>query len=348
MSDKWPTRNLGRSEHWGRTIEQGVDYLEKKLGVTSQTTAGTNRNVATTSVDLSNNIQRTLELAEDIEQALLVTPQYFVTSASKNGFALGGWQTVVSRTIPAVEGFTKAEIAARGLVYNEQDPTPVPGGGFVWPFPTSSVTSEYGPRPPLPFHNGIDFGQAQGTPIPSSSAGVVIRNFYAEDYGNYLRVDVSSETGVEGSWLGYAHMQFPSPLPVGTVVTQGQTLGLVGTTGFSTGPHLHWETAPGGDRINPRDFMVIFGDATTGGTTELYETQARIVINGDASPIFKPYAEVGRSPKQQHFPIWGRSFAGLDHRDTITVQLQVRSVGANLPTKSVNRASLTVRGGFSQ
>lgn len=343
----WPRRNLGLGEHWGRTMEEGVEYLESRLTSTGQITGGANRLVASSSEDIAKNIQRTQALAEEIEEALLVTPQYFVTSASKSGFALGAWQTVVSRTIKAVPGYTRAEISARGKVYNEQDPTPVPGGGFVLPFPYSSVSSEYGPRPPLPYHNGIDFAQSSGTPIPSASAGVVIRNYYADDYGNYLRVDVSEETGVAGSWLGYAHMLSPSPLSVGTVVSQGQTLGLVGSTGLSTGPHLHWETAPGGDRINPRMFMDIFGG---GGTpeTELYETQARIVINGVASPAFKPYDEVGRSPKQQHFAIWGRSLSGLDPRDEVSVQLQVRSVGANLPLKAANRATLTVRGGFQQ
>lgn len=343
MNDVWPLRKLGRAEHWGRTLESALEDVEARFLRASQSVGGSNRYVASSSDSLSSLIQSTSALTTEIEQAILATPKYFIRSASASGFAVGNWGTIARVTIPAVAGFPRGEISAIGTVYTEQDATPVTS--FDWPFPTSSVTSEYGPRPPLPFHNGIDFGQPMGTPIPSSSAGVVIRNAYYEDYGNYLRIDVSNETGVPNSWLGYAHMQFPSPLSVGTTVTQGQTLGLVGTTGFSTGPHLHWETAPGDDRIDPRMFMDIFGGGTS---STVLETQARILIGGSVSATFKPYAEVGIGPKQLEIPIHGRSLTGLTRGDSIQVDLQVRSLGGKLPAKSSNRATLSIEGGFAK
>jgi murein DD-endopeptidase MepM/ murein hydrolase activator NlpD len=342
--DVWPPRNLGLAEHWGREVQNALEYVREKITGVSERVQGGNRNVASSSTDLAKAITRTSELADDIEDAILATPKYFLTATSATGFGAGTtWGTIARARQNGFDGFPNAEVSAVGTVYTEQDF--VPESSFVLPFPYSSVTDEYGPRPPLPFHNGIDFGQASGTPIPSSSAGTVIINQYYDDYGNYLRVDVSAETGVPGSWLGYAHMRDPSPLPVGTAVTQGQTLGLVGSTGFSTGPHLHWETAPGGDRINPRIFMDIFGGESS---STVREVQARLVINGVSSPVFKPYTEVGLGPKQLHIPIFGRSIPNFAASDVLDVALQVRAIGGRVANKAVNKATLTIEGGFRQ
>lgn len=341
--DVWPPRNLGTSDHWGRTIEYALDDLEERIGAVDQTTRGSNRQVAASTETIAENIEQTSELADDIEAAILTTPRYFVVPASRTNFALGDWQTIISQSIPAIDGFTRGEISARGTVYVEQDSTPVTD--IQWPFDPSTVTSEFGPRPPLPYHNGIDFGQASGTPIPSASAGTVIVKAFFEDYGNYIRIDISDIVGVPGSWLGYAHLLSPSPLSVGDTVALGDTLGLVGSTGFSFGPHLHWETAPGGERIDPRIFMDIFGGTTSSGVLEV---QSRISIGSSVSPAFKPYTEVGIGPRQQVFPVWGRSVTGLTVNDSVTVNLQVRSVGGKIPVDAANKATLTVRGGFQQ
>lgn len=341
--DEWPRRNLGLGEHWGRTVEEALDTVFARLGSTGERVAGGNRNVASSSQTLANAITKTSDLADDIEDAILRTPRYFVRASSASGFAMGAWDTVLRIRQAAVEGFPNGVVSAIGTVYTEQEL--VATESFILPFPYSSVSSEYGPRPPLPFHNGIDFAQAGGTPIPSSSAGTVIQNRYDDEYGWYLRVDVSTETGVPGSWLGYAHMQSQSPHPVGATVSQGQILGPVGTTGFSTGNHLHWETAPGGDRINPRQFMDIFGG---GSSTTTLEVQARIVINGVASPVFKPYAEVGLGPRQQNYPIFGRNFTSLEKSDVIDVALQVRTVGGTSAKDPANQATLTIDGAFSK
>lgn len=343
--DVWPLRNLGpKSEHWGRTIEGAIDSVWGRYEQNGERNDGLNRYSAASSATLAETITGLSELASDIEQAILATPRYFVSNDSSGGFAIGtGWNTVARCRVSAISGFPKGDVTARGTVFTEQDFTPI--SGFEWPFPTSSVSSEYGPRPPLPFHNGIDLAQPTGTPIPSASAGVVTVKQYYEDYGNYVRVDVSEATGVAGSWLGYAHLNSPSPLVVGQVIAQGDIIGPVGSTGYSTGPHLHWETAPGGDRIDPRLFMDIFGGTTS---STVLEVQARIVLNGTASPVFRPYTEVGLGPKQIHVPIFGRSYSSLASRDEIDAALQVRSIGGKIAARNTQIASLTIQGGFKQ
>lgn len=216
------------------------------------------------------------------------------------------------------------------------------GAGVVWPFPLSSVTSEFGSRPPLPYHRGIDFGQSTGTPIPAAHDGQIILRGYYDDWGNYTRIDASGVTGDSASWTGYAHMNSPGVYPVGTNVTQGQTIGYVGSTGFVTGPHLHWETAFGETgRVNPRDFMDVYGGSSG---IDISPVLGRIVIGGVASPDFYPFVDMGLSQVQVTYPVFGRSLTGVS--GSVAVQLQVRAPGASVPATPSQVATLMIRGGF--
>lgn len=97
-------------------------------------------------------------------------------------------------------------------------------------------------------HRGIDIPARAGTPISSPAAGVVARNDFQEDgAGNYLVIDHP-----DGSQTKYFHMQSRSTLQVGQPVSQGDQLGRVGSTGRSTGPHLHYEVWREGRPIDPR------------------------------------------------------------------------------------------------
>ena len=334
MTDPWPRRNLGRGEHWGRTVEKRVDGLITADARQSQSTAGTSRYSASTTGTLEQN-------AEALTRALESTPRYFANASSASGFGFGGdnWLTVSSQTIANPGGYSRAEVSAVGTCSSRQ-----PGSvatRFSWPFSLSDVSSEYGPRPPLPFHNGIDFSYSgiDGDPVPAAHDGAIILRSYYPDWGNYVRIDCSDLTGVAGSWTGYAHMNAPGLYGPGTSVSRGQTIGYVGNTGLSTGPHLHYETAPGGTRMDPRDFMDIFG----GASYSLLGVEARIVINGVASPTFQPYTEMGISQNQTNYPIFGRS---LSDPPSITVELQMRTPGGAIPPDAGNLVQLTVRGGF--
>ncbi len=96
-------------------------------------------------------------------------------------------------------------------------------------------------------HKGIDFRAGTGTPIPSAGAGRVVKRATDRGYGNYIRIrhNGSYETL-------YAHMsRFAKGVGVGTTVKQGQIVGYVGSTGLSTGPHLHYEIIKDGKHVNP-------------------------------------------------------------------------------------------------
>lgn len=96
-------------------------------------------------------------------------------------------------------------------------------------------------------HKGVDFRASTGTPIPAAGAGRVIARSYNKGHGNFVKIrhNGSFETL-------YAHMsKFAKGVNVGTTVKQGQTIGYVGSTGYSTGPHLHYEIIKDGVHVNP-------------------------------------------------------------------------------------------------
>lgn len=109
-------------------------------------------------------------------------------------------------------------------------------------------------------HEGTDFAAPRGTPIFASGDGVIETAYRSSSYGNYIRIKHS------GGWkTAYAHMQkFASGMRDGARVSQGEVIGYVGTTGRSTGPHLHYEVLKNGTPVNPMATDVPTGKSLDG------------------------------------------------------------------------------------
>ncbi len=122
----------------------------------------------------------------------------------------------------------------------------VASGGYAWPM-CAPVTSEYGPRWGR-IHRGIDQGASTGTPIGAAKAGRVIFAGWQGGYGNLTLIDHG------GAVTAYAH-QSRFAVGQGAQVSRGQTIGYVGSTGNSTGPHLHLEIRVNGSAVNPRQYL---------------------------------------------------------------------------------------------
>ncbi len=131
------------------------------------------------------------------------------------------------------------------------------GGGSAsgWGRPISyySVTEEFGGSRN---HGGIDLAAPMWTPIYAAAAGRVTACYEFSNYGNTIDI-----THPDGSMTRYAHQPYGGlSVGCGQWVEQGQRIGSVGSTGWSTGPHLHFETWPtSGYRVNPRGFMAARG-----------------------------------------------------------------------------------------
>lgn len=116
------------------------------------------------------------------------------------------------------------------------------------------ITSQFGPRVHPIFgdvrvHRGVDFGAAAGTPIRAAGAGTVVHAGPRGGYGNVVIVDHG-----EGIATLYAH-QSAVLVSAGDRVVRGTVVGQVGSTGFSTGPHLHFEVRAGGTPVDPMSYL---------------------------------------------------------------------------------------------
>ncbi|MBD2058385.1 peptidoglycan DD-metalloendopeptidase family protein [Oculatella sp. FACHB-28] len=134
-------------------------------------------------------------------------------------------------------------------------PGPVVRGTGQFTYPSIGiVTSNFGWRvhPILGyrrFHAGIDFGASHGSTIQAADAGVVI---FSGWYGGYGNAVVISHGGDLTTLYGHASELYVSE---GQTVQQGQAIAAIGSTGFSTGPHLHFEVRQNGEPVNPLGFL---------------------------------------------------------------------------------------------
>lgn len=110
-----------------------------------------------------------------------------------------------------------------------------------------ALTSSFGPRWGR-LHAGLDFGAATGSPVRSVATGKVVEAGFNSGYGNYVHVQHE-----DGTVTTYNHMS--SILRRDGSVDPGDVLGLVGSTGHSTGPHLHFEVRVGGAPVDPRPWL---------------------------------------------------------------------------------------------
>ena len=161
--------------------------------------------------------------------------------------------------------YEKALSAEEAARLAEQNKNNVAGGGssgtvtpstsgFVNPLNYMTVTCPYGWRiHPIwgdrRFHSGVDLAASQGDPIYAIAAGTVTVATYGEANGYYVSISHGNGYGSV-----YAHMT-NYIVSVGDYVSQGQVIGYVGSTGWSTGPHLHFEIHVNGSTVNPMEYV---------------------------------------------------------------------------------------------
>ncbi len=143
---------------------------------------------------------------------------------------------------------------------------------MLWPV-AAPITSGFGYRyhPILRFarmHRGVDFGASWGSPIVAAADGQVSATGWAGGYGRQVRLAHAGGIGTS-----YSHMSQIVAEP-GSFVRQGQLIGYVGSSGLSTGPHLHYEVTRGGQAVNP--LSVRFAGTTVADTGTVNAVKARL------------------------------------------------------------------------
>lgn len=166
----------------------------------------------------------------------------------------------VTQRIAEISGFAPAPsagVASGGFsaVLNGLSASPArpAGGAMQWPV-AGEITSRFGERKnPMgagdDFHPGLDIAAPEGTPIGASAPGRVVAAGPDAGYGNLIVVDNGN-----GVTTRYGHCS-QIYARIGEMVAAGQTIGAVGSTGRSTGPHLHFEVRVGDKPVDPTGFL---------------------------------------------------------------------------------------------
>jgi murein DD-endopeptidase MepM/ murein hydrolase activator NlpD len=142
-------------------------------------------------------------------------------------------------------------------------------------------------------HKGVDFAAPTGTPIYAAGNGTIVKIGRNGAYGNYIQIKHAN-----GYATAYAHLsKFAKGLKSGSKVRQGDVIAYVGTTGRSTGPHLHYEVLVGGKQVNPKDVKLPTGQTLTGKGLDLF--QARRDEIDALRRNLGPSVQVATRPAQQ-------------------------------------------------
>ncbi len=168
------------------------------------------------------------------------------------GSALGEINAT-QKELDALEEEIQKEIEAGKDLVPDDPQYPTTSKDFIWPVPGyyNSVSSHFGPRWGRT-HGGIDIAgyNIYGKNIVAARAGTVITVTYNWSLGNYVMISHGN-----GYVTLYAHMS-STATKVGTVVKQGDVIGYVGSTGDSTGPHLHFEIRINGTKVDPYPYII--------------------------------------------------------------------------------------------
>ncbi len=155
--------------------------------------------------------------------------------------------------------------ASEGVDYFDHDGVSIRRFLMKTPVNGARLSSRFGPRRhPIQgytkIHKGTDFAAPRGTPIYAAGDGTIVKQYRSSSYGNYIRIKHN------GTWqTAYAHMNgFASGMREGRKVRQGEIIGYVGSTGNSTGPHLHYEVLQNGNQVDSMSVKVPTGKELEG------------------------------------------------------------------------------------
>lgn len=224
------------------TLQENRDWAQAKVGEMQMLSSKADEEIQATEAESAATEEEIATLTADLNRI-------FAEAEAKAAAAA------------AAAAAAEAEAAANNPDPGTQDPgqpaqPPVDngantgGGGngsMIWPVPSSrNITSYYGDgRANTGSHFGIDIGAAAGAPIVAAAAGTVITAEFHYSYGNYIILDHGNDLRTL-----YAHSS-ALYVGVGQQVAAGSTIAAIGTTGDSTGNHLHFEVHANGGRQNP-------------------------------------------------------------------------------------------------
>jgi murein DD-endopeptidase MepM/ murein hydrolase activator NlpD len=235
-------RRIGRQD---RRVARQVAAVRERAAAERKATART-RALAAAAVAV---IEARTQEARSVRDRLAASRDTLASARALKSSALADVRESREEFLHEVEALAAQSAALAARIQEAQAGAGTTGtgapsaAGFIWPV-NGVVVSGFGMRWGR-MHEGIDIAASSGTPIRAAAAGTVIHSGWLGGYGNLVVVDHGN-----GLATAYAHAS-ALLVGVGQQVTQGETVALVGSTGNSSGPHLHFEVRVNGVAVDP-------------------------------------------------------------------------------------------------
>lgn len=224
-------------------VNEVMDYDRQVIADLQETRRQLSEDKAALETQKAELVSAQQELQQQINAAAALVSEYESTEAGHNA---------------SLKQAEEDEARIQELIRQEQEAAAAAGSdsnpdGYIWPSSTHYITDNYGwricPFHGREFHNGLDIGASWGTNVLASSSGTVIQAGWNGGYG--ISVMIAHPDGITTL---YGHMS-SWKVSVGQQVEKGEVIGLCGSTGNSTGPHIHFTMYKGGSTVNPLDYL---------------------------------------------------------------------------------------------
>jgi murein DD-endopeptidase MepM/ murein hydrolase activator NlpD len=230
-----------------KRIADTIKALQIELRITREQTAATKADVASATAVLA---RKTEEQRAARDQLVAQQAALSAARADKQGLLVDVRQERHANE-EDLAAMQEASAAIAAQLQSSQGSSSGSGGtpsssGLIWPV-SGPITSGFGWRWGR-MHEGIDIGAACGTPIRAAAAGTVVYAGWMDGYGNIVVID-------HGGGLATAYAHQSAIYASGGSVSQGQVIGAVGSTGHSTGCHLHFEVRVNGTPVDPLNYL---------------------------------------------------------------------------------------------
>ena len=202
--------------------------------------------------ELEEQIAAAVEVINKLQDDIDAAKAEYAKAAAAEAAAQASINAIIAQ-MQAEEEAARQEAAQNNQQYTGTGSTAT--GTYIWPCPSSTyVTSAFGMRDHPLFgderpHSGIDIAGSAGSEVLAADSGSVAVATYSSSYGNYVTIYHSN-----GDYTLYAHMSSLA-VSAGQSVTQGDVIGYVGSTGWATGPHLHFEIRVNGSTVDPLSYF---------------------------------------------------------------------------------------------
>lgn len=235
-----------------KTARENTEKVKAEYEGTLQQLGEKQETLEAEKAELEAQIAAAVEVINQLENDIEAAKAEYAKAAAAEAAAQASINAIIAQ-MQAEEEAARQEAAENNQQYTGTGSTAT--GTYIWPCPASTyVTSAFGMREHPLFgderpHSGIDISGSAGSEVLAADSGTVAVATYSSSYGNYVTIYHSN-----GDYTLYAHMSSLA-VTAGQNVTQGDVIGYVGSTGWATGPHLHFEIRVNGSTVDPLSYF---------------------------------------------------------------------------------------------